>query len=706
MGVTIAVTRAAATVDTAPYTQDITTVDLGGLTPKAALLVVTRAITDGTAADHYVFSYGAATGASNEWVISGSDEHNLGTTENHFEWADDACIQILDPTDGSEDGSAEFSSFIANGVRINWTNAPAGAYLITAVFFAGTDLLAHANNIGIGNAADLETNCEQPGFEPDVLFTAHQRYAAGSGTTNNLFQTGLVHWDGDSTVSQRAFNGWVRNAQATTDTRAQARNDIGIEHWNDWWGDFLNFDASGFSMITRNAGGNNSFLQYLALSFGGVVDAAVGTHTTPTSTGNNAETGPGFTPQFVLMFPSLCEVMGTEYNDNRGGSYGISVFDDDDEYCITISSEDSVGTSNTQSLSDDRAIVVPDDDGALDIEAAFVSFDATGWTVNYTNAPATAKVFPYLAIEAEAAGVDITVPVASLSLTGYAPTVAVTENITVAVPAASLSLTGYTPTVVATANINIDVPLATLSLTGYAPTVVASNHINIDVPVGSISLIGYAPTIAISDNQTVDVPLATLNLTGYVSTVTITENVNIAVPIASLVLTGLVPTVIATANIFIDVPAASLTLTGYTPTIVISDNKNIEIPAASLSLTTYTPTVAVTNNINIEIPIASLTLTGYVSVIDASAGANVNIDVPVASLILTSFVPIIGISDNINIVIPLAALELVGYAPELLIYKGIVGLTLSSRPNSLALYDRQRALTLKNRSIDLTLEEI
>jgi hypothetical protein len=395
MGVTVATIRVAAETDAAPNTQDITTTDLGGLTPKAALLIITRAVTDGVAADHYVFSYGVATGASNEWCVSGSDEHNVGSTDNYPLWKNDACIFIKDPTDGSSDGEAEFSSFITNGIRINWIDEPASAYLITVVLFAGTDLSAHANNVAIGNTTDLETNCEQPGFEPDVIFTAHQRYEADSSACiNNLFQVGLVHWDGVSVVTQRAMNGWVRDQRVTTECRAKTRNDYGIEHLGDWWGEFLNFDASGFSMITRNAGGNNSYLKYLALSFGGAVDSKIGTHTTPTSTGNDSETGPGFTPQFVLMFPGLCEVMGTEYLDNRGGAYGVSTFDEDDEYCNSLASEDAVGTTNTQSLSDDRAVVVPDDDGTLDIEAVFVSFDANGWTLNYTNAPATAKVFP------------------------------------------------------------------------------------------------------------------------------------------------------------------------------------------------------------------------------------------------------------------------------------------------------------------------
>ena len=404
MGVTVAIARVACETDAAPNLQDITTADLGGLTPKAALLIVTRATSDGAAVDNAVMSYGAATGASNEWVGGGTDEHNQGTTDTYYNWQNDACVYIMDPTDGSVDGEAEFSSFIENGVRINWVDEPASAYLLTVVLFAGTDLSAKAATVNVGNTVDLTTNEDTVGFEPDVLFTATWRNAPGIPGLTRFLQPGLVHWDGSSIVTQRCWSNFWRDDVDTSECRSIIREDYGVENYTDWYGEFSDFDADGFSVTTRLRGGNSSEVCYLALSFGGAVDSWVGTHTTPTDEGNDSEEGPGFTPQFVFMIPNLGEAKDVAYVDNRAGSVGFSTFDADDEYCSTISAEDAVATSNTQSLSDDRAITLPDDDGTLDIEATFVSFDANGWTVNYTNAPATAKLFPALAIGTEAAG--------------------------------------------------------------------------------------------------------------------------------------------------------------------------------------------------------------------------------------------------------------------------------------------------------------
>ena len=133
------------------------------------------------------------------------------------------------------------------------------------------------------------------------------------------------------------------------------------------------------------------------------------THSTPTSTGNDSEAGPGFTPQFVMMLPTMAEAASTIYWDALGGGFGISTFDDDDEYCNSINYEDEVATSNTQSLSDDKAANLPDDDGSQGVEASFVSFDANGWTLNYTAVKANAKLWPYLAIGEAAAGGGVAV---------------------------------------------------------------------------------------------------------------------------------------------------------------------------------------------------------------------------------------------------------------------------------------------------------
>lgn len=416
MGVTVAVARAAVNTDTG--TQDFTSSDMGDLTPSAALFIVTACLTDGTPANNRVIGIGSTTGSSNRWAVNSSDEHNQATTDTYQRWVNDKCIQIINPADGSIDGDADFDSFITNGVRINWGNAPGSAYLMTVVLFGGTDLSVHAGSFDVQNVVDTTTDITDPGFEPDLLIVAANTGQPNPDTiqSQSELSLGVVHNDGVGGITQRGL--WInsRDNQATGEVASILIDDGAIAERApsdgdpDWYGEFGVFDANGFSCTTRDAGGNNRDIHYLALNFNGVVDSWVGNYTTPTSAGNDGETGPGFTPQFVYLLGTHAEAIDTAYVDANAGTLSVSVIDEDDAFCNSVSSEDAAATTNTQSLSDDTAIECPDDDGTAGITASFVSFDANGWTLNYSAVTTNAKIFLALAIEAEA-GAGVTIPV-------------------------------------------------------------------------------------------------------------------------------------------------------------------------------------------------------------------------------------------------------------------------------------------------------
>lgn len=180
---------------------------------------------------------------------------------------------------------------------------------------------------------------------------------------------------------------------------------VGITGNFDYGAEFGSFDASGFTVTTRNAGANDDDMIYLALSFGGAVEGWVGTVDTPTSTGDSAKTGVGFTPALVLMGMTYAEAVDTTYGDANGGTLGFSVFDADDEFAMSWGEEDAAATTNNQSLSDNTAVELPDDDGAAGLTGAFTSMDADGFTINYSAVEAAAKKFWAVAIEEEAVAV-------------------------------------------------------------------------------------------------------------------------------------------------------------------------------------------------------------------------------------------------------------------------------------------------------------
>lgn len=396
MPVTIAVARAAAQV--AGGNQDITTADLGGLTPKAAFLTVTYATSDGVAANNAMFCIGAADDSGNEWAVAVSCEHGQLTMDTYRgAWVDE-CVVILNPATGAIDGEADYNAMIADGIRITWGNNPAAGYLITAVFYAGTDTSAHAGVFAIGNQ-NVETNVNTVGFEPDVILTGTHHRATFDGAVAAFasISHGVVVNDGSDT--QASYTWQSDDGVGTSNVHGEITGTYGVMQRAAFWkGDFGTFDAQGFSCTPRLANANVE-VGYLALAFNGEADFWAGIIDTPIAAGNQSLAAPGFEPQHVHVGLTQLLALDTTYTTGDAGSIGVSVFDEDDAFCNSIQDEDGQGTSDNQSLSDDQVINFPADDGGVAFVATFTSFDANGWTWNFTQTLGAIRRWWALAIE-------------------------------------------------------------------------------------------------------------------------------------------------------------------------------------------------------------------------------------------------------------------------------------------------------------------
>jgi len=402
MGVSVAVTRVAA--PTATGQQTISTTDLGGLTPKAVLLIATRCVTDGTAADGAGWYMGASDG-TNEWTQSYEDQHAQASMDQSSN-QDTTANRILTIHDGTADvvveGAADFVSFGADNVIIDWVDAPASAFLVTVIFFAGSDLTAHVGNQDLGNTADALIDITSIGFEADVVITELQSLSTQEGGAS----LGFVHNDRAGGVTQRCTvihnRQGFSSAQLGAVVRPNCIAKLQAGNALDYMGTAQSFDSSGFSVQLGNARApGNADIAWIALKFGAtaVVDGKVYTLSTPTATGNSDDNGAGFQSQFLMYLPTLCVTESTIETDADAGTWGVSVIDADEAYCNTISSEDGAADSNTQSLSDDQAVNLPTHTGAAGMAATFVAFTSTGVTLNWSDVETTARLYPALAIE-------------------------------------------------------------------------------------------------------------------------------------------------------------------------------------------------------------------------------------------------------------------------------------------------------------------
>lgn len=421
MGVTIATTRAA--LNTSTGNQDFDTSDLGGLTPKLALFIVTRGVTDGTAADTALLSFGMADGSEQQLVYMDSITAQA-TSDTGMSNHADRAITTYDNA-GSVDGYATFGSFHTNGVRVSVDDAFPSGYLCTVVLFAGTDLSVDVHNVNLTNAIDTAHDVTAPGFEPDLLIPYTANVGVGVGI-------GFVHNNRSGTVTQKCATIRLRNGRTTTESYSKQYSDRGSFVQAGAWAsdnactlEFSGFDSSGYTVTTRQAApGSATMLKCAALRFGSspVVSSKVWAYATPTGTGNATDTTPGFQPQFVMYLPTLNAAVDTYYSDASAGALGVSVITPTAQYCNSIADQDNVSGSNTQSLSDNQAVNLPLDDGSAGMAATYVSMQSTGPQLNWSDVETTARYYIGMAIQAEAgaAALSINIDPATYGASGWA----------------------------------------------------------------------------------------------------------------------------------------------------------------------------------------------------------------------------------------------------------------------------------------------
>jgi hypothetical protein len=387
-------------------------------TPNAALFFITEATTDGVAAVNATMGIGACDGTS-EWAIAVQDEDGQVTTDSGRRGITDGCILIVDQA-VDEEGVASFVSFPSAGaVTVNWDIAPSSAFLVAVHLFAVDN--AEAGTF-LTNGTVGGTTTITPGFQSTIIFAGTVNLSSFVSTSNSA-HPGFGVCDAD--LNQYFVTAHYRHNQATTANDGRIRNDsftgnIQQNAANRWYADVTSITATQF-VVTQRENNLVRAVGYLALDTG-AISTFVGGVDGPNSTGNQSITDPGWTPQMVGYGLINSEAYNTVYTDNRAGDFGLSAFTTNDEYSNVISSEDDVGTSNTQSLSDDTAINMPDDDGSAQNVAAFVSFDATGWTLNHTSVAANVKKWFAWAIEAEAVvttTTTTTLPVVSVTIPSH-----------------------------------------------------------------------------------------------------------------------------------------------------------------------------------------------------------------------------------------------------------------------------------------------
>lgn len=395
MSFKVAMTRVAAGMGA---TQDITTADLGGLTPKAAILIAVQATANNTFRDDAGMSYGFVSGASNQGVMSIFADDNQDSMVCKRRSTTSYCVMLIDDS-GSVNGRASFNSWISNGIRISWADNFDNAYFITAIFFAGTQLSASVGKFTPASVQNNSVNVTAPNFRPNFLFFTGGRSTFADTVLNDCF---LYMGVCDDSLNQYSTYMRTRNSTGASQNTCEIQQNRAVyDQLGSTALEITAYTGSGFTATTRDANWvANDDILYLALKMANH-DNHVQVINPKTSAGNQGYTGYGHTPQFVFIIPTFSTAYASNSECSVGtGKWAQGPYNVED----MITNESSVGVSNTKSLSDNGNIIQHSDDAgsaAAGYTASFVSADADGFTLNFSTTQAPTVLWISATMEEE-----------------------------------------------------------------------------------------------------------------------------------------------------------------------------------------------------------------------------------------------------------------------------------------------------------------
>ena len=404
MTVKFAVTQGAA--PTTAGTQSFTKSGFG--TPKAAMFFISRATANGTSVNDAAIGCGWTIGSGGtDYSTSIQSEHDASPTNADRSQQDLHCVHILD-TAGAIEGEADWDAWITDGVRIDWTDAPSSAYLVTCVLIGGTDVTVNSGRSNIGASTNIAHGLSET---PDLIFLAGTSGSPNGISTTASFSFGVV-CNNDGTIEESVITGISTNAG-------------GDDNYNGFWDNrcasFLSgsgsisrdfsltaWDSTNFT-LTRQTGTAGADPQWLAIGFGSAtnkLDRVLFDSSTTTGT-LDINNDDSFTSQFGIILAAGSHTSDLDLNPHN--ELMIGVFDEDAEYSVSIVDEKDSGViADALSITDNRVWHGLQEDetsaGVGYIHSGSGAIDSTGIIIDYTTADNVARKSSVTMIEEDTGG--------------------------------------------------------------------------------------------------------------------------------------------------------------------------------------------------------------------------------------------------------------------------------------------------------------
>lgn len=392
------------TANTSTGTQDITG-SLGGENPKAALFFMSEETTLSISPVTPFHVMMGMTDGTNQFYMLAHSETGVTTGDNYSAAYTDAVVRGVDGT-GSQTYKAAFSSWITDGVRINWSDAAPSAFQGFCVLLGGTDLA----NVYVGTCGTGATVTD-PGFAVNqvIMGGIGSTIASGAVADGFNFMYGMGIDTSVFTNSGSSNIGWAFKELDALNSPAPGsvwESDKVISRINDTAasGGFTynmtvgTWSASGFTTASDNT--NSEKVGYMAFEWNSGCDVRLDTfpNTDYTTTGvHKLDYGVDFggdgTPVLEMISGSGSRIAAGSRDNNNAGTMHIAAHDGTNNYMVGGGVKDGSSTTSTGSSAASKSIGAPNTfnphTSTLRIIANFDSWATDGSNHNFTTVAGT-----------------------------------------------------------------------------------------------------------------------------------------------------------------------------------------------------------------------------------------------------------------------------------------------------------------------------
>ena len=365
-----------------------------GFQPKTLLLWSAAATSNGIRNDAPV-TIGFASAPGEEFSVSTVSADGAATSNTSRRMA----AKLFSKVDSGEATSAEATlvSFNADGFTINWTTAFASARIINYMALGGSDLI---------NAKALTWNTPTTtgnkavtgvGFQPD--FVLHL-FAGDISTTLPVSQANARLSFGVMTAEAQWANGYTsRDAEGSSNSaRFQYTNaclasvtaDLADEHRTS----FVSMDADGFTTSFSVTGGTAR--PVISLCLKGPRFKVGSFNKTDAAAPASQAVAVGIKPAGLLLSHFNHPTLATARVDAQWGLGAASA--SASTKAIAIVDEDARGTTEVNAYQADQVVTLLTQSETLKSAADLTSFDADGFTLNWTTNTVDTEQILYIAM--------------------------------------------------------------------------------------------------------------------------------------------------------------------------------------------------------------------------------------------------------------------------------------------------------------------